>query len=190
MTPAENIKTLRDSYESRKAQIEAFPQTKARRQRDIHRKLSPKQRYAKYLNSEHWLSFRLAIIAQRGPACEVCGNNQERPSLHHLSYAHLGAELESDVVIVCDECHRGYHDLPSLETLRQDFLKNGRAAVKAEFRKKRIIKLPKIHTHTRAQILALRTAKGGFTKESLELLGVSWPPPKGWLKVRLERCYL
>lgn len=106
MTPAENIKTLRDSYESRKAQIEAFPQTKARRQRDIHRKLSPKQRYAKYLNSEHWLSFRLAIIAQRGPACEVCGNNQERPSLHHLSYAHLGAELESDVVIVCDECHR------------------------------------------------------------------------------------
>jgi hypothetical protein len=162
---------------------------KRRRQCEIHRKLTPKMRYAKYLHSEHWLSFRLGIIAQRGPACEVCGNKQERPALHHLSYARVGAELESDVVIVCDGCHRSYHDLPSLDTLREDFLINGPAVRPVKTKKKKAPKLPRIHTHTRAQILALRTPKGGFTKESVQLLGVSWPPPKGWLKARLERCY-
>lgn len=27
---------------------------------------------------------------------------------------------------------------------------------------------------------SFKTAKGGYTKESLKLLGVDWPPPRGW----------
>lgn len=30
------------------------------------------------------------------------------------------------------------------------------------------------------EVLAARTAKGGWTKETLASWGVSWPPPKGW----------
>jgi broad specificity polyphosphatase/5'/3'-nucleotidase SurE len=33
---------------------------------------------------------------------------------------------------------------------------------------------------------SLKTSNGGWTKESLALLGVPWPPPRGWKK-RLER---
>lgn len=33
---------------------------------------------------------------------------------------------------------------------------------------------------TREEILAERTAKGGWTKATLAKWGVSWPPPKGW----------
>lgn len=31
-------------------------------------------------------------------------------------------------------------------------------------------------------IESLKTPKGGWTKASLALLGVPWPPPKGWKK--------
>ncbi len=40
---------------------------------------------------------------------------------------------------------------------------------------------PSIPT-SRANIESLRTPNGGFTRATLESLGVSWPPPKGWKK--------
>lgn len=35
---------------------------------------------------------------------------------------------------------------------------------------------------THEEILAMRTPRGGYTRETLAKLGVPWPPPKGWLK--------
>jgi hypothetical protein len=35
---------------------------------------------------------------------------------------------------------------------------------------------------TRAEILAKRTAAGGFRKADLAAWGVPWPPPKGWIE--------
>lgn len=34
---------------------------------------------------------------------------------------------------------------------------------------------------TRADVMAARTAAGGWTKEQLAQWGVAWPPPKGWI---------
>lgn len=34
----------------------------------------------------------------------------------------------------------------------------------------------------RSEIEAHRTERGGFTRETLRLWGVPWPPPKGWKK--------
>jgi HNH endonuclease len=34
---------------------------------------------------------------------------------------------------------------------------------------------------SRDEILAKRTAKGGFTRATLAEWGVAWPPPKGWM---------
>ena len=39
---------------------------------------------------------------------------------------------------------------------------------------------------TSEKIIELQTPAGGWTKESLAQLGISWPPPKGW-KEYLER---
>ena len=41
---------------------------------------------------------------------------------------------------------------------------------------------------TRDEIEAAKTAKGGWTKATLEGWGISWPPPKGW-KERLMDGY-
>lgn len=33
----------------------------------------------------------------------------------------------------------------------------------------------------------LKTKKGGYKRETLKLLGIPWPPPKGWKKDLIER---
>lgn len=38
----------------------------------------------------------------------------------------------------------------------------------------------------RTEIMALRTAHGGWTKQQLETWGVPWPPPKGWILKLVE----
>lgn len=35
---------------------------------------------------------------------------------------------------------------------------------------------------TREDILKMRTQNGGFRRETLAMLGVNWPPQKGWMK--------
>jgi len=36
------------------------------------------------------------------------------------------------------------------------------------------------HDELLAKIEALKSPKGGWSKESLKSLGVSWPPKRGW----------
>lgn len=43
-------------------------------------------------------------------------------------------------------------------------------------------------TPTLDQIEAARSPKGGFTRESLQKLGIGWPPPRGWLKKLLRQA--
>lgn len=38
------------------------------------------------------------------------------------------------------------------------------------------------------KILSLKSSNGGWSKESLALLGVAWPPPKGWQRALIEEC--
>lgn len=35
---------------------------------------------------------------------------------------------------------------------------------------------------TKTWVHAHKTVRGGWTKKQLAVLGVPWPPPKGWLK--------
>lgn len=70
-------------------------------------------KYQRYLQSDHWRAFRLSVLAKRGNNCEVCGCFPRHPQLNHLTYERLGRELESEVVVTCDDCHRSYHGLPA-----------------------------------------------------------------------------
>ena len=38
------------------------------------------------------------------------------------------------------------------------------------------------------KIESLKTSKGGYTKEALASLGVTWPPQKGWKKRLLSEA--
>lgn len=71
---------------------------------------SPRQaEYQAYLQTEHWKIFRLSILAKRGALCEECRDYSRGVEVHHLTYARRGAELETDVKILCRQCHQRQH---------------------------------------------------------------------------------
>ncbi len=65
--------------------------------------------YIAYLHSTQWKAKRKRIVAERGARCEVCGETGGRLSLHHLTYVRLYDELDSDLVVTCEQCHAGLH---------------------------------------------------------------------------------
>lgn len=90
------------------------PSEYAARQKNQASQFRPKPHgYRAYLLSPEWRVFRLTTLAERGGACEVCKAFTKHPQIHHLTYARLGKELPTDVVVTCDDCHRKYHGIPT-----------------------------------------------------------------------------
>jgi len=64
-----------------------------------------------YTLTQHWITFRARIFAERGEGCELCGFLQAecfwslRFTLHHCNYDRLGEERDEDVKILCGNCH-------------------------------------------------------------------------------------
>lgn len=72
-----------------------------------------KERYREYLRSDHWLRFRASVLKKRGLICEQCNTQQVSVDLHHLTYVRLGEERESDVEVLCRDCHKIRHGIQS-----------------------------------------------------------------------------
>lgn len=62
-------------------------------------------RYQRVLCGVEWAERRAEIIEARGAVCEGCGGDREELELHHLNYERLGDELDSDLVLLCVQCH-------------------------------------------------------------------------------------
>lgn len=65
--------------------------------------------YRKYLKSEHWKQFRLHEIELAHHKCQKCGIHSKHLDVHHLTYKRLGHERDSDVIVVCHNCHQKIH---------------------------------------------------------------------------------
>ena len=68
------------------------------------------KRFEDYFETPHWKEFRrTAFEDQRrrlgNNQCELRGERDVTLIVHHLTYERLGAELLSDVRIVCKRCH-------------------------------------------------------------------------------------
>ena len=57
----------------------------------------------KYYLSPHWITTSRRIRSER-PICELCRTSHSA-QVHHLSYLHMWAELENDLMAVCVPCH-------------------------------------------------------------------------------------
>lgn len=68
-------------------------------------------RYQNVLCSALWAERRALIIEMRGAMCEACGVDGagEELELHHVTYARLGDEADSDLELLCAECHARAH---------------------------------------------------------------------------------
>ena len=67
-----------------------------------------KEGYQRYLNSPHWRKFRKGILAVN-KQCRICGATSYL-NVHHLSYDTLFYECYEDVVVLCEDHHKDFHD--------------------------------------------------------------------------------
>ena len=65
--------------------------------------------YNKYINSYKWKEFASAIRHERGNRCENC-HGSDVLHCHHMTYERFGNELNSDILVLCEGCHKRYHD--------------------------------------------------------------------------------
>lgn len=72
--------------------------------------------YADYLASPHWADVRKRFYASAcvsrspdGKACCAACRSTNRLSVHHRTYKRLGHERLTDLMAVCDDCHKVIH---------------------------------------------------------------------------------
>ncbi len=79
--------------------------------------------YRKYLKSRHWQRVRKAALKRAGYRCQICAERGLTLSVHHSCYDRRGRELAQDVVVLCENCHRLYHDhLVSVEKKAKELI--------------------------------------------------------------------
>lgn len=76
------------------------------------------QNYEAYLKSEHWQDVRRRFRESglgRNPHCYTCGSS-DKLNLHHKTYKRVGKERLTDLMYLCEDCHRVLHIHLSLIT--------------------------------------------------------------------------
>ena len=70
--------------------------------------------YKQYLQSDHWKKVRGDALERADYKCQIC-NSEESLNVHHNTYKNRGCEKDSDVVVLCLNCHGKFHDKLPLE---------------------------------------------------------------------------
>lgn len=65
-------------------------------------------KYNAYLQTPEWKAKRLAVLRRCGGLCEGCGQ-ELATTVHHRTYAHVGAEFLFELVGLCENCHTRFH---------------------------------------------------------------------------------
>jgi len=63
--------------------------------------------YMKYITSEEWRR-KAQAAKQRAGECALCTSTTAL-EVHHRTYARLGREHPSDLIVLCSRCHRRHH---------------------------------------------------------------------------------
>lgn len=64
--------------------------------------------YDKYLLSKDWRKKKVKVHRRDGFRCQVCGDVRTQ-ECHHLTYERIFVEKYSDLITLCQSCHRKVH---------------------------------------------------------------------------------
>jgi restriction endonuclease Mrr len=65
--------------------------------------------YDEYLRTPEWRRTRTAALIRAGHRCALDVAHTEDLDVHHNTYERRGAELQSDLVVLCRTCHHRHH---------------------------------------------------------------------------------
>lgn len=72
------------------------------------RRFSRQDSYAVYRSTPQWRERKMEITEIQRHRCAGCGS-QERLHVHHRHYRTVRNEFPSDLLALCDRCHRREH---------------------------------------------------------------------------------
>ncbi|WP_195926728.1 HNH endonuclease [Sarcina ventriculi] len=64
--------------------------------------------YENYIHSNAWRKRRQQALYAGHNRCAMCGATTSL-QVHHLTYKHLGHELDSELMVLCTSCHHKVH---------------------------------------------------------------------------------
>lgn len=65
--------------------------------------------YKEYLKTEGWQRTRRWALDRAGNKCQLC-KSDKKLNVHHNNYSSLGKEEPSDIIVLCERCHKIHHD--------------------------------------------------------------------------------
>lgn len=65
--------------------------------------------YEDYLQTTWWKNVREAALKRAEYRCQVC-YSPNNLHVHHRTYERRGKEKDSDLTVLCSECHKLFHD--------------------------------------------------------------------------------
>lgn len=68
-----------------------------------------KMSYADYLKTPEWQAKRGVRLKAAKFRCQIC-NAKGLLNVHHRSYTNLGNEQPADLIVLCAECHKLFHE--------------------------------------------------------------------------------
>ncbi|HWE59165.1 MAG TPA: winged helix-turn-helix domain-containing protein [Solirubrobacteraceae bacterium] len=68
--------------------------------------------YREYLQTLEWKTTRAAALMRAGHRCSLDSSHRDGLEVHHNTYERIGAELASDLVVLCRGCHQRHHHAP------------------------------------------------------------------------------
>lgn len=63
--------------------------------------------YKEYLKTNHWQRIRKMIV-KKYKYCQIC-KSKDKLNVHHNSYLNRGEEKETDLILLCNDCHSLFH---------------------------------------------------------------------------------
>lgn len=66
--------------------------------------------YSEYLQTPHWQERRTRSLKKAGFRCQVCNAYGVRLNVHHRTYERRGYEFDTDLIVLCQECHGIFHE--------------------------------------------------------------------------------
>jgi hypothetical protein len=66
--------------------------------------------YNNYLKSQEWYNLKNLALKYSNYKCSKC-DASENLNIHHLNYNNIGNEEISDLITVCNSCHKEFHKI-------------------------------------------------------------------------------
>lgn len=66
-------------------------------------------RYSKYLQTPEWKEIRNRKMKRAKYRCQLCSKH-DKLNVHHTTYENRGNENDGDLIVLCEDCHKLYHE--------------------------------------------------------------------------------